>query len=151
MISTLSTDLGAVHARSEQRLDFAVPLRAVERTWTGEDGELFASKLVRQDDPYLEGHYPGAPIFPGVFTLEAAIQAVTRHLTALDPTRRIRLHRIASVRFRAPFFPGDELTARIRVSYESDSARAMCKVFGDEGTTRASMTLEFALGPGGAS
>ncbi len=134
--------------RPRPRPEAAAPLRAVDRTWTDPDGTLVATKNVTADDPYLEGHYPGAPIFPGVFTIETAVQAVTRHLMAVDPRRQVRLTQIASVRFRAPFFPGDELTARIRVSCEAGTARAVCKTGGPDGAVRASMTLVFEMSGG---
>src|SRR5277367_1501758 len=40
----------------------------------GESGE--GEYKIRGDEPFLRGHFPGEPIFPGVLLLEAAAQLV---------------------------------------------------------------------------
>ncbi len=45
-----------------------------------------ATYLVRGDEPFLRGHMPGEPIFPGVLLIEAAAQ-LSGIVAQSDPTR----------------------------------------------------------------
>lgn len=127
--------------------DVAAPLSAVDRTWTDPTGALVAEKLVVADDPYLEGHYPDGVIFPGVFSLETALQATAQHLRALRPGADYELTTIDSVRFTAPFRPGDVLRATIEVGLDDRSGTALvrCRCAGRDGADRATMRLRFTL------
>lgn len=103
---------GEVGIVSGLGVPYAAPLQAVQGLDVSREGDaliVHASKLVDASDPYLPGHFPQFTIFPGVFILEAAIQAVTTAVTEVTG-REPRLERLASVRFVAPLFPGDVLT-----------------------------------------
>src|SRR5215510_14521033 len=52
--------------------------------------------IVRGDEPFLRGHFPGAPIFPGVLLIEAAAQ-LAGTVAQSDP--------------KIPAMPGLKLTA----------------------------------------
>jgi 3-hydroxyacyl-[acyl-carrier-protein] dehydratase len=67
----------------------------------------FEARLVLDDEKLFEGHYPGAPIFPGTSLIEALFQAAS---TALGGG--VRLEEIVACRFHAPLLPGDEIAAR---------------------------------------
>ena len=54
------------------------------------------------DAPWFEGHFPGAPILPGVIQLGLVQQAAGR-----------RIRRIERLRLRHPVGPGDELVIRL--------------------------------------
>lgn len=109
----------------------AAPLRAVDDVLTEVDGELYritATKRVDPDDPYMAGHYPGQPIYPGVFVLETLGQAVTVALGGNGVG--LRLAELVSVRFTAPLLAGDVLSVHALAS-PSESAgtwqvRATC-------------------------
>lgn len=58
---------------------------------------------VPADHPCLPGHFPGAPLVPGVLLLQAAIDL----LLARHPGRR--LAGLPSVRFLAPVLPGQSV------------------------------------------
>jgi 3-hydroxyacyl-[acyl-carrier-protein] dehydratase len=59
------------------------------------------------DHPALAGHFPGAPIVPGVLLLDEMIRAVE----SADGGRRARW-RIGSAKFVKPVRPGEILTLR---------------------------------------
>lgn len=54
--------------------------------------------------PATEGHFPGAPILPGVVLLDEALRLIER-ATGTDATR----WRVASVKFLSPATPGESL------------------------------------------
>jgi 3-hydroxyacyl-[acyl-carrier-protein] dehydratase len=81
------------------------PLRAVDAMRVREAGRTAtAVKRVVADDPYLAGHFPGAPVYPGVFVVESARQAVAGLLGT-----PVTLVAVVEARFTAPLRPGDLL------------------------------------------
>ena len=78
---------------------------------------------VRGDEPFLAGHFPGNPVFPGVLQLEALAQAGAVALLN-DPRYTGRLPLFGGIeecRFRRMVRPGDELV--LTVTLERLSAR----------------------------
>jgi 3-hydroxyacyl-[acyl-carrier-protein] dehydratase len=67
----------------------------------------FEARLVLDDERLFAGHYPGAPILPGTFLVEALFQTAS---TALGGD--LRLEEIVACRFHSPLRPGDEVAAR---------------------------------------
>ncbi len=67
-------------------------------------------RLALDDDAWFAGHYPGVPIFPGSFLVEAVLEAASLVLPA-----ELRLETLVSCRFRTPLLPGDVLTASFAV------------------------------------
>jgi 3-hydroxyacyl-[acyl-carrier-protein] dehydratase len=96
----------------------AAPLRAVETYNVERDGDrlrVSARVAVRGDEPNLRGHFPGLPVFPGVFVIEAVCQAVA-HTLGTPGARPPVLRAVRSVRFLAPLLDGDELTLELAVT-----------------------------------
>ena len=62
------------------------------------------------DHPALAGHFPGAPVAPGVVLLELILSAAEDWLERPLPVRRI-----AQVKFHAPLPPGAQATAHLRL------------------------------------
>jgi 3-hydroxyacyl-[acyl-carrier-protein] dehydratase len=56
---------------------------------------------IAADHPALPGHFPGAPIVPGVVLLNEVLSAIPGRLD------------IPWAKFHAPLFPGEEFTIRI--------------------------------------
>lgn len=78
-----------------------------------------------QAEPYLRGHFPGYPIFPGVFVLEAVCQVVAAAFAELgwDPAggRPVpAVSAVRSLRFLAPLLPGDVMS--LELAAEEDPA-----------------------------
>lgn len=61
------------------------------------------------EHPSLPGHFPGAPLVPGVVMLEAVAGA-------LRAWRGERLARIAEAKFVAPLLPGEDVEIRLSES-----------------------------------
>jgi 3-hydroxyacyl-[acyl-carrier-protein] dehydratase len=99
------------------RVGVAAPLRAVDTFTAVHDGDgwhLTAMLLVRGDDPNLRGHFPGLPVLPGVFVVEALGQLM--RLALGDGSGAPALRILRSVRFFAPLVDGDELHLSARVT-----------------------------------
>ncbi len=95
------------------------PFLLVDEVLEVEPGRrLVALKHVRAEEHYFAGHFPGAPVMPGVLIIEAMAQAGALLLFREVPERQSKLVFFAGIdaaRFRAPVFPGDDLRLEIDV------------------------------------
>lgn len=68
--------------------------------------------LVRGDESFLRGHFPGTPLFPGVLLIEAAAQLagmVAQSDPQLPPLPQLKLTAIRSAKIRGTARPGETL------------------------------------------
>src|SRR4029434_6660603 len=83
------------------------------------DRRLVAIKNVSINEPFFEGHFPGAPVMPGVLTIEAMAQAgAILGLLAnnADLTRTlVYFMGIDEAKFRRPIVPGDQMRIVVEV------------------------------------
>ena len=75
---------------------------------------------VTKDKFYFDGHFPGAPVFPGVLIVEAFGQAAAALAAySLDPkeveNKLVFLMTIDKARFRSPVMPECELLLNVKV------------------------------------
>ncbi|HZF01787.1 MAG TPA: 3-hydroxyacyl-ACP dehydratase FabZ family protein [Methylomirabilota bacterium] len=78
------------------------------------DGEY----KIRGDEPFLRGHFPGEPIFPGVLLVEAAAQlagVVAQSDPQIPPLKNLKLTALRNVKILGTAKPGEtiELHAEI--------------------------------------
>jgi UDP-3-O-[3-hydroxymyristoyl] N-acetylglucosamine deacetylase/3-hydroxyacyl-[acyl-carrier-protein] dehydratase len=67
------------------------------------------------NEEFFKGHFPGAPVFPGVIQIEAMAQTggILVLSTVSDPRNYLTLFlKIDNVRFRAQVLPGDTIVFR---------------------------------------
>jgi len=77
---------------------------------------LVARRTWRQEEDFYRGHYPGAPITPGVLLCEAVFQTGALYLARTGPGERAGvplLAKISDVRFRSPVYPGETVTIEV--------------------------------------
>ena len=75
-------------------------------------------KNVTVNEAYFQGHFPGAPVMPGVLIIESMAQTGGLLLLQEVPDREEKLLYFAAVdgaRFRRPVVPGDQLRVEMKV------------------------------------
>jgi beta-hydroxyacyl-ACP dehydratase FabZ len=76
------------------------------------DKRIVGLKNVTINEPFFQGHFPGAPVMPGVLIIEAMAQVagvmIYRDLPDKDK-KLIYFTGIESAKFRRPVLPGDQL------------------------------------------
>lgn len=93
------------HGDSFRFVDELVELHAGERA--------MGRYHVRGDEPFLEGHFPGRPMVPGVLMIEAVAQVggiVSQTSPGQDPEDDLRLAAVRSAKILGTAFPGDTLS-----------------------------------------
>lgn len=75
----------------------------------------------RPDCPVYAGHFPDAPITPGVLIAEMMLDAATRNHPAMT------LHRISDLMFKLPLFPGETADVRLRPISEHSFAATLLR------------------------
>src|SRR5688572_17622292 len=94
-------------------------------------GRIVAIKNVTGSEEFFEGHFPGAPVMPGVLLMEGLAQAAGIWLLkdAPDPRRlEVYLVGIDDAKFRRPAVPGDQLRLEVTVLRRR---RGLCRVRGE--------------------
>ncbi|MHB1198201.1 MAG: hotdog domain-containing protein [Polaromonas sp.] len=68
--------------------------------------------LIAPDHPAFAGHFPGAPMVPGVLLLDAALHAAlqAQPMTSSDGDGARTVCQISSVKFLSPVGPGETLS-----------------------------------------
>ncbi|HEY3755901.1 MAG TPA: 3-hydroxyacyl-ACP dehydratase FabZ family protein [Opitutaceae bacterium] len=85
-------------------------------------GTLTARRVWRADEDFYRGHYPGAPITPGVLLCEAVFQTgalfLAREWRGAHPNEKPAgvplLAKVSDVRFRSPVYPGDTILIEVK-------------------------------------
>ncbi len=82
-----------------------------------EDGAAHGRYRVRGDEFFLRGHFPGAPIVPGVILCEILAQSVCVLLAGeLDGGGTPMYTGLDNVRFKSPVRPGDLFETRCQIT-----------------------------------
>jgi 3-hydroxyacyl-[acyl-carrier-protein] dehydratase len=95
------------------------PFLFVDEIVSESETGLVARRTFRADEDFYRGHYPGAPITPGVLLCEAVFQTGALYLArqlagAGQPGGVPLLAKINDVRFRNPVFPGETITIEVK-------------------------------------
>jgi 3-hydroxyacyl-[acyl-carrier-protein] dehydratase len=95
------------------------PMLLVDRILEIESGKrVVGLKNVTANEQFFQGHFPGAPVMPGVLIVEAMAQCAAVLFLSDIPEREEKLFLFGGVdkaRFRRPVLPGDQLIMEITV------------------------------------
>lgn len=121
----------------------AAALAAVPEVVRVEVGGITTRLRVDADEACFAGHYPGFPIMPGVLLIDTVHRSVQRYAIECD-TGPVELAEVRSVRFVAPVFPGDEVTAECTVRRTDDTLAVNARCATGHGPA-ASVRLRYRL------
>ena len=137
------SDTGFDVAEVLKRLPHRYPLLLVDRVKElVPDERIHAVKAVSFNEDFFQGHFPGAPIMPGVLQIEALAQAAgvlaVDSLGLAGSGKLVYFMAIENAKFRSPVTPGVLLD--LEASFVQKRAR-VCK-FAGEASVDGKVTCE---------
>jgi 3-hydroxyacyl-[acyl-carrier-protein] dehydratase len=95
------------------RLPHGAEFRFVDRLTQLNPGHSgLGEYTVRGDEPFLRGHFPGEPIFPGVLLVEAAAQlagVIAQSDPKIPPLKNLKLTAFRNVKILGSARPGETI------------------------------------------
>lgn len=96
-------------ARIEDAIPHRPPMRLLDEIIEESEGRIVCRKTFREDEFFVQGHFPDYPLVPGVILCECCMQAGAIVLSgrASQPARVPVATRIDNVKFKRMVRPGD--------------------------------------------
>jgi UDP-N-acetylglucosamine acyltransferase len=127
------------------RLCWGYPSPLVDVVTELEPGRrIVAVKNVTVNEDYFQGHFPGAPLMPGVLMIETMAQVATVLLMGgAPPGAGVFLRGVDDAKFRLPVVPGDRLRVEVTLGARRTAlARARAAAYlGDRLVAEAQLLL----------
>lgn len=101
----------------QKRIKQRPPFQMIEKVLEVKDGEYAKGiKCVSVNEPYFAGHFPDAPIMPGVLVIEACAQlcSITMESQGTEDDKIYVLLKCEEFKFLRPVIPGDCLEIEVR-------------------------------------
>ncbi|MFN7395691.1 MAG: 3-hydroxyacyl-ACP dehydratase FabZ family protein [bacterium] len=83
--------------------------RVLEQTPT----RIMTLKVVSVAEEYLQDHFPGFPVLPGVFMIEAMVQAARRLVEPTSTSPRLTLAGVRAIKYGRFVRPGEALVVDV--------------------------------------
>lgn len=104
-------------------------------------------KNVSVNEPYFIGHFPEAPIMPGVLLIESAAQLCSLVIASDDAAgeegKLYVLLKVKDFKFLKPVIPGDTLTIDVKCTMSGAGAYEFSAVISVDGTVKAKGSMLF--------
>lgn len=128
----------------EQAIPHRPPMLLVDEIVSRTEDTIVTKKTFRPEEFFLQGHYPGQPIVPGVILCEATVQSGAVLLSSL--TAGVSgvpvLTRMNDVKFRRVVRPGETIEMTVKLNERLGDAYFLTGTAKVDGQTAA--RLEFA-------
>lgn len=99
----------------KQLLPHREPMLLLDEVLLNESGDAVGKYTVRGDEFFLQGHFPGDPIVPGVIQCEMIAQ--TAVLLVPEGKGKTPLYTgLKNVRFKNPLLPGETAVMTVRLT-----------------------------------
>jgi len=106
--------------RALNLLPHGAEFRFIDRLVDLDPGRSGAGEYkVRGDEPFLRGHFPGEPIFPGVLLVEAAAQlagVVAQSDPKIPPLAGLKLTALRNVKILGTAKPGETILLEAKIT-----------------------------------
>jgi 3-hydroxyacyl-[acyl-carrier-protein] dehydratase len=110
----------AILSEALRRLPHGPEFRFVDRLLELEPGVRGVGEYrMRGDEPFLQGHFPGEPLMPGVLLVEAAAQlagVVAQSDPSIAPLAGLKLTALRNVKILGTARPGEVIQIRAHIS-----------------------------------
>ena len=125
------------------------PFLLVDRIVALDPGKrIVGLKNVTFNEPFFQGHFPGAPVMPGVLIIESMAQVagvlIYRDLPAKEK-KLIYFTGIENAKFRRPVTPGDQLLIETEMLNRRSTYGKMAGRATVEGKLAAEAVVQFAI------
>lgn len=94
------------------------PMLLLDEVWTGEDNKARGKYTVKGDEWFLQGHFPGHPVVPGVILCEIMAQTCCVLLAGRTTGKMTYFTGLNNVKFRQKVLPGDTLELECVITKE---------------------------------
>lgn len=140
----MTMNLMEINRRIKQR----PPFQMIERVIELEPGvSAKGIKNVSVNEPHFMGHFPDAPIMPGVLLIESAAQLCSLVIApddaAADEDKLYVLLKVKDFKFLRPVIPGDQLTIEVKATMAAGGAYEFSAVISVDGTVKAKGSMLF--------
>lgn len=109
------------------------PFLFVDKIISREGNSITTQRILRENEYFFQGHFPGNPIMPGVLLCEACFQTGGILMGAGNQPGLGVVTRIKDTKFKNFARPGDTLTIKVNLDDKVDNAYYMSgTIFVDE-------------------
>lgn len=129
-----------------KRIKQRPPFQMIERvTELKPNVRAVGIKCVSVNEPYFTGHFPEAPIMPGVLLIESAAQLCSLVITPEneDSDKLYVLLKVKDFKFLKPVVPGDRLNIEVKCTMSGAGAYEFSAVISVDGTVKAKGSMLF--------
>lgn len=130
-----------------KRIKQRPPFQMIERVLELEPNvSAVGIKNVSVNEPYFVGHFPEAPIMPGVLLIESAAQLCSLVIAPDDAASDEKLYvllKVKDFKFLKPVIPGDTLSISVKCTMSSAAAYEFSAEISVDGVTKAKGSMLF--------